>query len=87
MQKIQCPAGEHCLEMNKGGVCLMWHPSSATKKSKGHANKDQNLQDEEDEMLQLALKKSLEPPKIYCNFCKVEFESTDGLQLHHMDVN
>ena len=26
MNSIQCPAGEHCMKVQRGETCLMWHP-------------------------------------------------------------
>ena len=58
----------------------MWHPPLAN-----HSSDKQK--DEEDKLVQLALKKSLEPVKVGCYGCKEEFDDQDQLQIHQLDCN
>ena len=65
----------------------MWHPPLATfdgnEEKAPEVGKDKKLQDEEERLIQLALKKSLEPVKVHCQFCKVELDNHE--QVHHLN--
>ena len=91
MQSIQCPAGDGCMKKLRGDVYLMWHPpknnenklanTNEKKEMKGTEEKE-NLNDVDEACIQLAIKKSLEPQRKQCQFCKTETGSIGDLQLH-----
>ena len=58
----------------------MWHPPSVPIEEGNF-----NTNSEDERQLQLAIKKSLEPQKYSCQFCKVEVASKDDLQLHQLN--
>ena len=62
----------------------MWHPPLVTSGG-NNRNEDKKLRDEEERQVQLALKKSLEPEKVHCQFCETEVETRDQLQDHHLN--
>ena len=81
MEQMQCPSGEHCLRKERGDTCLMWHPPAVSNLENTETG---NTSSEEERLLQLAIKKSLQPQMIYCQFCGREVDSRDDLQLHQM---
>ena len=88
MFDMLCPAGEHCARKSKGEVCLMWHPSLAPCDSElSEVGRHKKLQDEEEMLVQLALKKSLEPVKVPCQFCGFSCEDQNELQIHQVNCS
>ena len=88
MDRVQCPAGEHCTKKERGDICLMWHPPSkpsTTEQSNLLSDQTYSEQAEEERLVQLAVMQSLEDQKLHCQFCKSEVSCMDDLHLHQLD--
>ena len=79
MEHMQCPSGEHCPKKERGDICLMWHPPSTPNPD---TIKQSDAKTEEERLVQIALKRSLEQQ---CQFCQVFLGSKIDLQIHQLE--